>query len=169
MHRACRHMLDQLGAASFEIRQKRDLEQPMDGLILPGRREHRAWASSCGDLDLFETLQRRRSAAGLPVFGTCAGLILLARPGGGRHPPLLRHHGSSPPSATPTGGSWAASHTVAQMEGRGTRSPSYLHPRPLHRRNVGPKAQVLGTKWTASIVAARQGNQLVTGLPPGTG
>ena len=29
-------MLDRLGAAWFEIRQKRDLDQPMNGLIIPG-------------------------------------------------------------------------------------------------------------------------------------
>ena len=29
-------VLDALGVSNFEIRQKRDLEQPMDGLILPG-------------------------------------------------------------------------------------------------------------------------------------
>jgi 5'-phosphate synthase pdxT subunit len=40
-------MLAKLGIKSFEIRQKKDLEQDFDGLILP-------------------------------VFGTCAGLILLA-------------------------------------------------------------------------------------------
>ena len=31
-----RMILEKLGAESFEIRQKRDLEQPMDGLIIPG-------------------------------------------------------------------------------------------------------------------------------------
>ena len=29
-------ILQKLGADSFEIRQKRDLAQPMDGLIIPG-------------------------------------------------------------------------------------------------------------------------------------
>ena len=29
-------MLDRLGAEHFEIRQRRDLERSMDGLILPG-------------------------------------------------------------------------------------------------------------------------------------
>ena len=29
-------MLSRLGASSFEIRQKRDLEKPFDGLIIPG-------------------------------------------------------------------------------------------------------------------------------------
>lgn len=34
-------MVQKLGAEAFEIRQLPDLERPMDGLILPGRREHR--------------------------------------------------------------------------------------------------------------------------------
>ena len=69
-------MLDRLGAAWFEIRQKRDLEKPLDGLILPGG-ESTVMGKLLRDLDLFETLQEK-IRAGLPVYGTCAGLILLA-------------------------------------------------------------------------------------------
>ena len=70
-------MLDRLGAAHFEIRQRRDLERPFDGLILPGG-ESTVMRKLLHDLGLFEPL-RARIAAGLPVFGTCAGLILLAK------------------------------------------------------------------------------------------
>ena len=69
-------MLDRLGAEWFEIRQKRDLEKPLDGLILPGG-ESTVMGKLLRDLDLFETLQEK-IRAGLPVYGTCAGLILLA-------------------------------------------------------------------------------------------
>ena len=36
-----RMILEKLGAESFEIRQKRDLEQPMDGLIRHGKAAER--------------------------------------------------------------------------------------------------------------------------------
>lgn len=70
-------MLDRLGAEHFEIRQLRDLERPFDGLILPGG-ESTTMGKLLRDLELFEPL-RKKIQAGLPVFGTCAGLILLAQ------------------------------------------------------------------------------------------
>ena len=70
-------VLDRLGADHFEIRRRRDLDRPLDGLILPGG-ESTVMGKLLRDLGLFEPL-RKRIAAGLPVFGTCAGLILLAR------------------------------------------------------------------------------------------
>ena len=64
------------GARTFEIRQLRDLDHPMDGLVLPGG-ESTVQGKLLKDLGLFEPL-RARIEAGLPVFATCAGLILLA-------------------------------------------------------------------------------------------
>lgn len=69
-------MLSLLGVQSFEIRQKKDLEQEFDGLILPGG-ESTVMGKLLAELDLFGTL-REKIRAGLPVLGTCAGLILLA-------------------------------------------------------------------------------------------
>ena len=64
------------GAETFEIRQLDDLAQPMDALVLPGG-ESTVQGKLLKDLGLFEPI-RSRIAAGLPVFATCAGLILLA-------------------------------------------------------------------------------------------
>ena len=71
-------MLDRLGAEHFEIRQRRDIDRSFDGLILPGG-ESTVMRKLLHDLDLFAPLQRQ-IREGLPVFGTCAGLILLANP-----------------------------------------------------------------------------------------
>lgn len=72
------HALDHLGIPSFEIRQKADLEnKPLDGLILPGG-ESTTIGKLLRELDLFEPL-RQRIQKGTPVFGTCAGLILLSK------------------------------------------------------------------------------------------
>ena len=69
-------MLRALGVEAFEIRQKRDLEQEMDGLILPGS-ESTVIGKLLRELDMFELL-KHKIEEGLPVLGTCAGLILLA-------------------------------------------------------------------------------------------
>ncbi len=69
-------MLKALGAECFEIRQKSDLNRHFDGLILPGG-ESTVQGKLLRELDLFDGLKARIDS-GLPVFGTCAGLILLA-------------------------------------------------------------------------------------------
>lgn len=68
--------LQSLGCTTIELRQTADLERPFDGLVLPGG-ESTAQAKLLHDLEMFEPL-RRSIAEGLPVLGTCAGLILLA-------------------------------------------------------------------------------------------
>ncbi|MCQ2105552.1 MAG: pyridoxal 5'-phosphate synthase glutaminase subunit PdxT [Fibrobacter sp.] len=75
-------ILAKLGVETVEIRQKSDLthcaesDRPFDGLILPGG-ESTVQGKLLRDLGLFEPLQKMIQN-GLPVFGTCAGLILLA-------------------------------------------------------------------------------------------
>ncbi len=64
------------GAEVFEIRQAADLERGIDLLALPGG-ESTVQGRLLKKLGLFEPLKRRIDA-GLPVFATCAGLILLA-------------------------------------------------------------------------------------------
>lgn len=70
------HMLDNIKIDSFQIRQKSDLNQHMDGLIFPGG-ESTAMHRLLLDLDLYDDL-KSMVMNGLPVFGTCAGMILLA-------------------------------------------------------------------------------------------
>lgn len=65
-----------LGCNTFELRQASDLKQPFDALVLPGG-ESTVQAKLLRELDMFDTL-RTRIEDGLPVLGTCAGLILLA-------------------------------------------------------------------------------------------
>ena len=72
-----RKMLQTLGVESFEVRQAVDWEQPKDGLILPGG-ESTVQSKLLKELLLLDAL-RQDICNGLPVFGTCAGLILLAQ------------------------------------------------------------------------------------------
>ena len=64
------------GADVFEIRQLADLGRPMDILALPGG-ESTVQGKLLKDLGLFDPL-RAKIDGGLPVYATCAGLILLA-------------------------------------------------------------------------------------------
>lgn len=69
-------MFRSAGAETFEIRSCADLERKMDGLVLPGG-ESTVQGKLLKDLQLFEPLKAKINS-GLPVFATCAGLILLA-------------------------------------------------------------------------------------------
>lgn len=70
-------VLKKLNVDYFEIRKKEDLNKPMDGLIIPGG-ESTTIGKLLFDLDIFDIL-KNKIINGLPVFGTCAGMILLAK------------------------------------------------------------------------------------------
>ncbi|MDR0951255.1 MAG: pyridoxal 5'-phosphate synthase glutaminase subunit PdxT [Candidatus Ancillula sp.] len=77
-----RKQLDKLGVDSFEIRQLKDLinaqkNNKIDGLIIPGG-ESTVISKLLVELKLFEPI-RAAIQEGLPVLGTCAGMILLAK------------------------------------------------------------------------------------------
>lgn len=70
-------MLSKLGTSYFEIRQLKDIATSFDGLILPGG-ESTVMGKLLHELHLFSPL-KEAIENGLPVFGTCAGLILLSQ------------------------------------------------------------------------------------------
>ncbi len=71
-----RRVLEQLGAETVEVRRPSDLEG-LDGLVIPGG-ESTTIRLLMAELGLIPPL-RQRIAEGLPVLGTCAGMIVLAR------------------------------------------------------------------------------------------
>lgn len=72
------HVLEELGVKTVELRQAADLDQPYDGLILPGG-ESTVQGKLLRELKMFDPL-KKQIADGMPVLGTCAGLILLGSP-----------------------------------------------------------------------------------------
>lgn len=68
--------LRQLGCEVLELRQRADISRSLDGLILPGG-ESTTQMKLLRDLEMLEPL-KELIKEGLPVLGTCAGLILLA-------------------------------------------------------------------------------------------
>ncbi|MGN6577475.1 MAG: pyridoxal 5'-phosphate synthase glutaminase subunit PdxT [Nocardioides sp.] len=71
-HRA---MLERAGAATIAVRRPAELAQ-VDGIVLPGG-ESTTMYKLARTFDLFEPL-RDAIRGGLPAFGTCAGMIMLA-------------------------------------------------------------------------------------------
>ncbi len=67
---------EELGVDCIELRKKEDLEQPYDGIVLPGG-ESTVQGKLLKELDMFDTIHKQIQE-GMPVFATCAGLILLA-------------------------------------------------------------------------------------------
>lgn len=75
-------VLGRLGVEAVEVRTAAQVAA-VDGLIIPG--ESTTIGKLLLDCGLLDPL-RERIQAGLPVFGTCAGAIVLARDIGGRSP-----------------------------------------------------------------------------------
>lgn len=70
-------LLDRLGVSYYFIRKPEDLQPETDGLILPGG-ESTVIGKLLADTGLLPDI-KKLIENGLPVFGTCAGMILLAK------------------------------------------------------------------------------------------
>jgi len=68
-------MLESLGATAIGVRRPRELEA-CDALVIPGG-ESTTMAKLARTFELLEPL-RQRIKDGMPAFGTCAGMIMLA-------------------------------------------------------------------------------------------
>ncbi len=82
-----KRVLAGLGVEAVEVRTPEDLED-VSGLIIPGGE-----STTIGKLMVRYGLDRAiptRVSQGMPVYGTCAGMILLAKTAHGGEPPLLR-------------------------------------------------------------------------------
>lgn len=154
------HMLDKLGVSSFEIRQLADFDKSMDGLIIPGG-ESTVMGKLLHELDLFDPVQSSIQD-GLPVFGTCAGLLLMATSISND----TRHHLATMDIVARRnayGRQLGSFDTVADFADCGAIPMTFI--RAPYIEAVGPQAQALA-KVDGHIVAARQGKQLVTAFHP---
>ncbi len=155
-------MLERLGVESFEVRELADWQQPKDGLILPGG-ESTTQQKLLHDLGLLEPV-RRDIEAGLPVFGTCAGLILLAKSltGGDKGCQRIATMDICV-RRNAYGRQLGSFYTEAEMAGVGKVPMTFI--RAPYIEKVYGEAETLATVG-GHIVAARQGNQLVTAFHP---
>lgn len=152
-------MLDRLGVAHFQIRQLTDLSQPMDGLIIPGG-ESTAIGKLMNNLSLTEPL-RNKIKEGLPVFGTCAGMILLADEIDNDSKRYLQVMDICV-QRNAYGRQLGSFFTHDLFDGK-TISMTFI--RAPYINKVGPEVEVLSTV-DGHIVAAREKNMLVCSFHP---
>ena len=155
-------MLDAIGVESVEVRLPADLDG-LSGLILPGgesttmRRLIERWA-------LREPLLEF-AATGAPIFGTCAGMIVLSREIAGEEEPIL-----------------PLLDVTVQRNAFGRQLDSFesellvpvLGDTPVHAvfirapiiERTGPDVDVLARLEDGRIVAVRQGNVIATSFHP---
>ncbi|MBQ7900613.1 MAG: pyridoxal 5'-phosphate synthase glutaminase subunit PdxT [Clostridia bacterium] len=153
-------MLSKLGVPSFEIRQARDLEQDFDGLIIPGG-ESTVQGKLLKELKLFDKI-KELIENGLPVFGTCAGLLLLAKNiKNDDRPHLATMDITAVRNAY--GRQLGSFYTEAEFKGIGKIPMTFI--RAPFIDSVQNDTEILA-EADGHIVAARQKNQLVTAFHP---
>lgn len=153
-------MLASLGVEVFEIRQKKDIEQVMDAVVLPGG-ESTVMGKLLNELGLMIPL-RKLIQDGMPVFGTCAGLILLSEKIRGDK---LVHIGTMRINAKRNayGRQLGSFNAEESFEGIGKFPMTFI--RAPYIEEVGEGVKPLAI-CEGKIVAARQDKQLVTAFHP---
>lgn len=146
-------MLQKLGVESFLVRNLADWQQQKDGLIIPGG-ESTAMMRIIRDEELFEPV-RDAIRGGLPVFGTCAGLIMLDGEHLGTMDITVRRNAY--------GRQLGSFYVESEFEGIGTVPMTFI--RAPYIEKVEDGVDVLSVV-DGHIVAARQGKQLVTSFHP---
>lgn len=152
-------MLDNLGVTAGEIRNLADLAEPWDGLILPGG-ESTVIGRLLRELHMLEPLQAKIKN-GLPVFGTCAGLILLAKDIEGNE----ESHLKSMDIKVRRNGYGRQLGSFSTRDKLGSSTIPMVFIRAPYIIEVGPQVEVLATV-EGKIVAAQEKNILVTAFHP---
>lgn len=152
-------MLRELSADCFEIRQLRDISGQIDGIVIPGG-ESTVQGKLLRELGIMEPL-RMMIRNGLPVFGTCAGLILLAKSIDGGEPPHLAVMDITA-KRNAYGRQLGSFSTEGEFQGIG-RIPMTFIRAPYISSADG--AEILAAV-DGKAVAARQGNMIVTAFHP---
>ena len=148
-------MLQRLGVETFEVRQLADWQQPKDGLILPGG-ESTVQMRLLRQLELLEPI-RRDILEGLPVFGTCAGMILLAEGWLGTMDIRVRRNAY--------GRQLGSFNAVAPVEAVGSDIPMTVIRAPYIEEVLNDQCRVLSIV-DGHVVAAKQGHRLATAFHP---
>ena len=155
-------VLNGLGVETVQIRNRQDWEAhaDLDGLILPGG-ESTVMGKLLHDLDLFEPIKTKINE-GLPVFGTCAGLILLAKTIVGDQ---TKHLASMDISVARNAYGRQLGSFVTNADFKGIGEIPMVFIRGPIIETVGPEVEVL-SQVKEAIVAAKEKNMLVTSFHP---
>lgn len=155
-------VLKALEVETVQIRNRQDWEAniDLDGLILPGG-ESTVMGKLLHDLDLFEPIKEKIDT-GLPVFGTCAGLILLAKTIVGDQ---TKHLASMDISVARNAYGRQLGSFVTNADFKGIGEIPMIFIRGPIIETVGLAVEVL-SQVNGAIVAAKEKQMLVTSFHP---
>ncbi|MGN0234520.1 MAG: pyridoxal 5'-phosphate synthase glutaminase subunit PdxT [Bacteroidaceae bacterium] len=148
-----RQVLERMGEESFLVRNLNDWHQEKKALVIPGG-ESTTMTRIMKDLNLWEEI-RQEIVSGLPVLGTCAGLIMLDSQHLGTMNIVAKRNAY--------GRQLGSFHTEGEFKGIGIVPMTFI--RAPYISQVGKGVEVLA-QVNSHIVAAREGNQLVTAFHP---
>jgi len=163
------HMLRRLGVEAVEVRLPEQLEE-LDGLILPGGESTTIGrlALAYGLLEPIREMARR----GKPIWGTCAGMILLAKDIGRDQPligvmdvKVLRNAFGRQVDSFEIDLLVPALDAISSPQEKGKPFHAVFIRAPLIEE-VGKDVDVLARLPEGTIVAAQQGNLLATSFHP---
>jgi pyridoxal 5'-phosphate synthase pdxT subunit len=160
--------LEYVGARALPVRRPEELHQ-LDGLVIPGGESTTLWRLSVA-FDMLEPL-RKLIASGLPAFGSCAGMIMLAdrladgvagqQTFGGIDMTVRRNAFGRQVD------SFESDITLSGLAADGARPLRAVFIRAPWVEQNGENVAVLGTEErTGRIVAVRQGPLLATAFHP---
>jgi pyridoxal 5'-phosphate synthase pdxT subunit len=157
--------LGESGAEPAGVRRAEELDR-VEGLIIPGGESTTIWKL----IDIFGLAEvlRKRIADGMPVFGSCAGMIMLADrlpdPASGQ-----QTLGGIDMTVRRNAFGRQVDSFEADLEVTGIDGPAYraVFIRAPWVEDVGPGVEVLAADpGTSRIVAVRQGRALATSFHP---
>jgi 5'-phosphate synthase pdxT subunit len=154
-------MLELLGAETQLVKLPQHLEG-LDGLVVPGG-ESTTMGKLLREYDLQKPIQNL-AKAGMPVFGTCAGMIVMAN----------KIHGAAEPhlalmdvevNRNSFGRQVDSFETDLEMPVIGEQPFPAVFIRAPHVESVGPEVTTLAT-YNGRVVAAEQGHYLALSFHP---
>ena len=155
------NIINALGHEALEIRKAEQLDD-IDGIILPGG-ESTTMGKLLNDFNLLQPL-KDKITAGLPVWGTCAGMILLAKEIAdqdtsylGTMDIMVKRNAYGRQS-----GSFDTHHVIPSIS---KEAIPLVFIRAPYIESAGPNVQIL-CKIDNHIVAAKQDNIFVTSFHP---
>ena len=151
-----------LGVQSFEIRQRKDLLRSFDGIIIPGG-ESTTIRKLIKELGMYDEIKSRISGK-TPVFGTCAGLITLAKHITGDVENADPSLGLMDITACRNGYGRQLGSFFTNADFAGQKIPMTFIRAP-YIESAGENVQILSAV-NGKAVAARQENMLVTAFHP---
>jgi pyridoxal 5'-phosphate synthase pdxT subunit len=160
--------LEDAGARAVPVRRPEELHQ-LDGLVIPGGESTTLWRLSVA-FDMLEPL-RKLIASGLPAFGSCAGMIMLADRLADGVAGQLTYGGIDMTVRRNAFGrqvdSFESDITLSGLDGSDAMPLRAVFIRAPWVEQNGENVAVLGTeRRTGRIVAVRQGQLLATAFHP---